>query len=73
MRSKRLLDAYKSIKYWLSGYHSALWNRGRNVLLTDEQRTVLREAEDLVMQAQRKLDAVFGPEIGRAMLAETES
>jgi hypothetical protein len=69
-RSAKLLDAAKSIKYWLSGYHHALWYRGREVLTGDDQRQAIREADDLVMQAQRKLDAAFGPAIGQAMLAE---
>lgn len=70
MTSKKLIDAYKAIQYWLDGYHSALWYRGRAVLMTDEQRQALRDAEALVMNAQSKIESAFGPAIGKAIMRE---
>lgn len=70
MRSRKLIEAYKAVKYWYHGYSHAAWNRSRAVLLTDEQRRLILDAESLIDQAQAKLDLAFGPEIGKAMMAE---
>jgi hypothetical protein len=70
MRSRKLLDAYSAIVYWYDGFHRALWYRARTELTTEEQRKLIREAENLTMEAKRKLEQAFGPEIGKAFMAE---
>lgn len=73
MRSRKLITAYKAVRYWERGFHHALWYHARKVLTTDQQRNEIREAETLVIEAQKKLDSVFGPEIGKAIIAEVGS
>lgn len=66
------MAAYKAIRYWHRGFHTALWSRARDVLHTDEQRLAIREAEELTILAMKKLEAVFGPAIGKAMIGEVQ-
>lgn len=70
MRSAKLLSAFKAIHYWHRGFHTALWSRARHELHSEEQRQAIREAEGLAIQSMQKLEAIFGPEIGRALIAE---
>lgn len=73
MRSKKLIAGYSAILYWHKGFMHAAWYRSTDVFDTPEQRKTILEAEELARQALVKLESVFGPEIGKAIMDEERS
>lgn len=67
-KSDKLKQKYKSLNYWWRGFYDASWKhmnvvRGQNI----EER---REIEELLFEIKEKIQKVYGPLIGDAVMEE---
>jgi hypothetical protein len=65
--AKKLKDSYRRVHHWWAGLYAATWRE------IDDDPNLRREVEILLFQAKDKIEAHFGPRIGKAEMLEIRS
>lgn len=71
--AKRLKRGYRTAFYWMLNASNSVYREFRALPYNEEQNQRLQEALRCLHRARELLDQSFGPEIGRAEMAEIRS
>lgn len=69
MNSEKLKKQYATLHYWWDGLHTSMWNN-LSQFTTEEEKVIKRETEDLLWEIRSKLEKVYAPRIGKAVISE---
>lgn len=70
MRTRKLINAFSVIRFWQERLYRAIYMHADDLDLSDPQLARLTKAAKLVDEARMEVEAVFGPEIGIAVIRE---
>ena len=71
VNSNKLIKQYSTLKYWWSGLRNASWKMLRD-LPGQTNNSAACEIEADLFRTMKKIEALYGPEIGKAIIAEVE-
>ena len=70
MRSDQLKKLYSTTHYWWDGLYSAVWKGMGRVSECEEDRVARQEIDSMLYEVKRKIEAFYGPKIGKAIMYE---